>query len=185
MNTEIRIAKAADAQFVHDVYGYYVEHTDITFTTVNPSVEAYGEKIAKTLEVYPFYILEADGAPRGFAYAGKFRPHEAYQWVAEGTICLAPDAPKRMGLGSTLYRKLLDTLKAQGMQSLFGVITTTNEASLQMHIRLGFENVGHFKRMGNKGGRWLDVVFMQKTLNTLPDLPNPPVPFAVWRTRAE
>ena len=181
MTAIIRIAEKADAQFAHDVYGYYVENTDITFTTENPSVEEYAEKIEKTLEVYPYYILEVDGMPCGISYASQFRPHNAYQWIAEGTICLAPDAPKRSGLGSLLYQKLEDTLRAQGFQALIGVITSTNEPSIQLHLKAGFENVGHFKRMGNKDGKWLDIVFMQKTLNVLSDNPQQPVPFSVWR----
>lgn len=184
MNTGIRIATKADAAFVHDAYGYYVEHTDITFSTENPSVEEYEAKIEKTLEIYPFYILEADGVPCGFTYASKFRPHDAYQWVAEGTICLAPDAPRRRGLGTMLYQKLLDTLKAQGFQAIFGVITSTNKPSIQMHLAMGFENGGLFKRMGNKCGQWLDIVYMHKTLNVLPDSATPPVSFAVWREQA-
>ena len=178
MKANIRVATKDDAQFVHDVYGYYVEHTNITFATVNPPVEAYGEKIEHTLEKYPFFILEADGVPCGFTYAGPLRPHEAYQWIAEGTICLAPDAPKRKGLGSMLYQRLADALQAQGMQALFGVITSTNEPSIQMHRSLGFEQVGYFRRMGNKGGAWLDVVWMQKTLNVLADDAAPPIPFS-------
>ena len=177
MKTTIRMATKDDAQFVHDVYGYYAEHTNVTFTTVNPSVEAYEEKIAHTLERYPFYILEADGVLCGFAYAGQIRPHEAYQWTAEGTVYLSPDAPKRMGLGRVLYQKLLDTLQQQGIQTVFGVITATNEASLKMHLNMGFEEVGRFKRMGNKNGQWLDVVWMQKTLNILGDDAAPPIPY--------
>lgn len=178
MNTSIRIATKDDAQFVHDVYGYYVEHTTITFTTENPTVEDYAEKIETTLLRYPFLILEFDGEACGFTYAGQVRPHDAYQWTAEGTICLTPDAPRRKGLGSILYQSLLDTLKAQGFQSIFGVITSTNEASLKMHTRMGFENVGQFRRMGNKNGAWLDVIWMQKTLAVLPDVATPPIPFS-------
>lgn len=180
MNINIRVATEADAQFVHDVYGYYVAHTSATFSTENPSVEAYAEKIAKTLERFPFYILEADGVARGFAYAAQIRPHEASQWTAEGTVYLAPDAPRRRGYGRVLYQRLLDTLKTLGIQTVFGVITATNEPSLRMHLSMGFEEVGRFKRMGNKKGEWLDVVWMQKTLNTLQDSPSPPVPFARW-----
>ena len=178
MEMNIRTALKSDAQFVHDVYGYYVAHTNVTFTTENPLVEAYEEKIEHTLKRYPFYILEADGAACGFAYAGQIRPHEAYQWTAEGTVYLSPDAPKRMGLGRVLYQQLLDTLQAMGIQTVFGVITSTNEPSLRMHLRMGFEEVGRFKRMGNKSGAWLDVVWMQKTLNTLADEAAPPIPFA-------
>lgn len=178
MKITIRAATKADAQFVHDVYGYYAEHTTVTFTTVNPSVEAYAEKIAHTLERYPFYILEADGAACGFAYAGQIRPHEAYRWTAEGTVYLSPEAPKRLGLGRVLYQRLLDTLQKQGVQTVFGVITATNEPSLRMHLSMGFEEVGRFRRMGNKNGQWLDVVWMQKTLNVLKDDAASPVPFA-------
>lgn len=185
MKTKIRIAGIADAKFVHDVYGYYVEHTDVTFSTDNPSVEAYANKIEKTLYKYPFYILEADDVPCGFAYAAQIRPHEAYQWTAEGTIYLSPDAPKRRGLGRMLYQKLLDTLQAQGIQTVFGVITATNESSILMHLNMGFEKVGHFRRMGNKGGQWLGVVWLQKTINVLSDRPEPPVPFAKWRKQVE
>ena len=99
------------------------------------------------------------------------------QWTAEATIYLTPDAPKRMGLGSMLYEKLLDTLRDMGIQTVFGVITATNAPSLQLHRKLGFEEAGNFRRMGNKHGEWLDVVWMQKTLNVLTDTPQPPVPF--------
>ena len=177
MNTSIRVATREDAQFVHDVYGYYVEHTNVTFSTENPSVAEYAHKIEKTLEMYPFYVLEVDGAPTGFAYAGQIRPHEAYRWTAEATIYLTPDAPKQKGLGRQLYQKLLDTLQAQGIQTVFGVITATNEPSVQMHLHMGFAMVGNFRRMGNKHGEWLDVLWLEKTLNVLENDAEPPVAF--------
>ncbi|HPF88890.1 MAG TPA: N-acetyltransferase family protein [Candidatus Limiplasma sp.] len=180
MNTVIRIATKDDARFVNDVYGYYVTNTNVTFYTKNFSLEAHTEKIEKTLVNYPFYILEVEGVPCGFAYASALRPQDAYQWTVEATIYLSPDAPKRKGLGRMLYQKLLDTLQAQGFQTVFGVITGTNEASLQMHRSMGFAQAGRFHRMGNKGGAWLDVVWMEKTLAVLDDHPDPPIPFSVY-----
>jgi L-amino acid N-acyltransferase YncA len=185
MNTTIRVAETADARFVHDVYGHYVAHSNYTFSTENPSVADYAKKIEHTLEAYPFYILEADGAPVGFAYASQIRPHEAYRWTAEATIYLSPDAPRRRGLGRLLYQKLLDTLQALNIQTVFGVITATNEPSVRLHLSMGFTEVGRFERMGNKYGEWLDVVWMQKTLNVLPDSAEPPIPFARWRKPGE
>jgi phosphinothricin acetyltransferase len=178
MKINIRIATRADACFVHDVYGYFVAHTNVTFSTKNLSVEVYEKKIEITLETYPFFILEVDDAPCGFAYAAQIRPHEAYQWTAEATIYIMPDAPKRKGLGKLLYRKLLNTLQSQGIQTVFGVITATNEPSIQMHLNMGFTKVGNFERMGNKCGEWLDVVWMQKSLAVLSENPKPPVPFS-------
>ena len=178
MKTNIRIANKSDARFVHDVYGYYVKNTNVTFSTVNPTVEDYEVKIKKTLAAYPFFILEVDGNACGFAYAGQIRPHEAYQWTAEATIYLTPETPKRKGLGKLLYQTLLDALREMGIQTVFGVITATNEPSIQMHVNMGFAEVGRFQRMGNKHGEWLDVVWMQKSLAVLKDDPNPPISFS-------
>lgn len=183
MDTVIRIATEADSAFVHSVYGHYVYHSNATFSTVNPSVESYREKIRHTLETYPFYICETDGKPCGFTYGAQIRPHEAYQWDVEGTIYLSPDAPRRAGLGSKLYGQLLDTLQKQGFKTVYGVITDLNEPSLALHRALGFTEAGHFRNMGYKNGLWLGVIWMQKTIGSFGGVPDEPIPFAQWRER--
>ena len=181
MGLIIRIATEADATFVHDVYGHYVYHSNATFSTENPDVESYREKIRHTLEIYPFYICEVDGTPCGFAYGAQIRPHEAYKWDVEATIYLAPDAPRRKGIGSAMYLKLLDTLQGQGFKTVYGVITDQNEPSLALHRALGFVEAGHFRNMGYKNGQWLGVIWMQKNLGTFEGIPAEPTPFCVWR----
>lgn len=176
----IRVATGADAAFVHDVYGHYVYHSNATFSTENPDVESYRQKILHTLEMYPFYICEADGEPCGFAYGAQIRPHEAYKWDVEATIYLAPDAPRRTGLGSTLYQKLLDTLQKQGFKTVYGVITDTNEPSLALHQAMGFVEAGHFRNMGYKNGQWLGVIWMQKNIGGFDGVPAEPMPFLEW-----
>jgi len=183
MDCVLRVAAEGDAAFVHDVYGFYVRHSDATFSTENPGVESYRQKILHTLETYPFYICEAGGVPCGFAYGAQIRPHEAYRWDVEATLYLAPDAPKRAGLGSALYGKLLDTLKRQGFKTVFGVITDSNAPSLALHRALGFTQAGHFPHMGYKNGRWLGVIWMQKDIGGFQGAPEEPVPFSVWRKR--
>ncbi|NLI20215.1 MAG: N-acetyltransferase [Clostridiales bacterium] len=181
MNRLIRTATEADATFVHDVYGYYVDHSDATFSTENPDVESYREKIRRTLETYPFLICEADGAPCGFAYGAQIRPHEAYRWDVEATLYLAPDAPRRAGHGSALYRALLDALGQQGFKTVYGVITDCNEPSLALHRAMGFSQAGHFRNMGFKRGRWLGVIWMQLNLGDFSGAPEDPIPYRVWR----
>ncbi len=181
MEIQIRVANENDAQFVHDVYGYYVYNGNVTFSTQNPDVESYRKKILHTLETYPFYICEVDGKSVGFAYGGQIRPHDAYRWGVEGTVYLAADAPKRMGLGRALYGKLLDTLQEQGFQTVYGVITENNEPSLALHRAMGFTQTGHFLRMGYKNGSWLGVIWMQKEIGTFEAHPKEPVPFPEWK----
>jgi len=185
MKKQIRIATEKDATFVHDVYGHYVYHSNATFSTENPSVDAYAEKIRHTLEMYPFYICEVDGQPCGFAYGAQIRPHEAYRWDVEATIYLSPDAPRRTGLGSALYLALLDTLEKQGFKTVYGVITDQNEPSLALHRALGFQQAGHFTNMGYKNGQWLGVIWMQRDFGDFTGVPANPIPFATYRSSME
>lgn len=180
-NVTIRTAILADASFVHDVYGYFVDHSNATFSTENPDLEHYRQKITQTLGKYPFYILETMGVPCGFAYGGPIRPHEAYQWDVEATIYLSPETPRRQGLGRTLYAALLDTLTRQGFKTVYGVITDQNEPSLALHRAMGFTEAGHFRNMGYKNGQWLGVIWMQKTLGAFDNPPNDPIPFSQWQ----
>ena len=181
MEVRIRIAKETDARFVQTVYGYYVDHSNATFSTENPGEESYREKIAHTLETYPFLICEADGHPVGFAYGSALRPHEAYRWDVEATLYLAPDAPRRVGLGSRMYQVLLETLAGQGFKNVYGVITDQNEPSLALHRTMGFSQAGHFHRMGYKNGEWLGVIWMHRAIGSFEGTPEEPIPFRTWR----
>ncbi len=49
-----------------------------------------------------------------------------------------------------------------GKHVLIGGIAAENIASRALHTRLGFEQVAHFKQVGRKFARWLDLLFMQK-----------------------
>ena len=170
-----RKASVADAQDVHDIYQYYVDHTAVTFRTVNLNVVEYAEKIGHT--AYPFLIAEAEGRAVGFAYAERLRPHDAYLWDVELTIYLHPDAPKRTGMGSRLYENLLKILAEQGFRNAYGVITGSNQSSIEFHERFGFVKVACFPKMGYKHGAWHDVVWMNKTLGDFEGKPEIPEPF--------
>ena len=182
MTYTIRIAEKRDAEAVHDIYGYYVENTTITFSTVNLSVSDYAQKIETAESMYPFFVAESDGKVIGFTYGSQLRPHDAYQWNVETTICLAPDTPRRCGIGSALYRKILVMLKEQGFKSVYGVIVESNEPSLALHRSLGFYEAAHFEHMGYKRGMWHGIIWMQKDIGSFDSEPAAPTPFAKYRT---
>ena len=181
MKYVIRIAERKDAEAVHDIYGHYVNHTTTTFCTVNPSVSDYVQKIETTEKMYPFLVAEWDGKVIGFTYGAQFRAHGAYLWNVESTICLAPDTPRRCGIGSALYGRMLEMLKEQGFLSVYGVVVETNEPSLALHRSLGFRPAAHFAQMGYKHGAWLGVFWMQKQIGSVDGEPTPPIPFAEYR----
>lgn len=171
-----RYATVEDAQAVHDIYGYYVEHTAVTFTTQNPDVDSYAEKISKSR--YAFWIAEENGEVIGFAYADRIRPHDAYLWDVELTVYLRHGAAAHSGVGSGLYERLLADITQQGFRNAYGVITQSNEASLAFHRKFGFSEVARFENMGYKHGKWHGVIWMHKALGSFDGVPALPTPFA-------
>jgi phosphinothricin acetyltransferase len=59
---------------------------------------------------------------------------------------------------------LIARASALGKHVMVAGVDASNAASIRFHERLGFERVAHFKEVGFKFGRWLDLVFLQQYL---------------------
>lgn len=93
----------------------------------------------------------------------KWHARSAYRFCAEVTVYLDPDHT-RGGIGSKLYDQLFPILKARVIHTAIGEITLPNEASFALHEEFGFSKVAHFKEVGFKFDRWLDVGYWQRNL---------------------
>ena len=113
----------------------------------------------------------------GYAYAQRHMERAAYQWNAELSVYLAKSAVG-CGLGGGLYSRLMTLLKAQGVLSVFGCVTSPNPPSDRLHKRMGFKLVGTYLQAGFKNGAWHDVNWYQKMLGDHLDDPKPPVPLS-------
>ena len=69
-------------------------------------------------------------------------------------------------MGKQLMTELIDTARDHGFHSMIARIVTGNASSIALHRGLAFEIVGVEKEVGRKFGRWLDVVVMQRMLDT-------------------
>lgn len=118
----IRIVEESDSKELLEIYAYYVEKTAITFEYEVPSIEAFGERIHKTLKRYPYLVSEKDGRLAGYAYAGPFKERRAYDWSVETTIYIAKDV-RGHGLGKELYTALEHALALQNVINLNACIT--------------------------------------------------------------
>ena len=186
MTIQLRIATPQDAPLIHDTFGHYVLASTATFNEINPSVEERAGEIQKQLETYPWLIAEDEtGRFLGYACAEPFRPQTGYRYFAELTIFLAPDAPRRAGVGRRLYEALLPFLARQGFRQVLAVITSTNEASLALHRAFGFAEAARLTSSGYKHGQWLTSVWMVKQLNDFDSSPAPITPFCPCRGEME
>ncbi len=174
----IRAAVPGDAEALLAIYAPYVETTAITFEYDVPSAEEFRGRISHVLQRYPYLVAEAGGRIAGYAYAGRFHERAAYDWAAELSIYVDRDA-KRMGIGSSLYAKLADCLRAQGILNLNACIACPERedeyltlGSIRFHEKLGFRMVGKFHNCGYKFGRWYHMVWMEKEIGAhLPQQP--------------
>jgi phosphinothricin acetyltransferase len=109
-------------------------------------------------------IAELDGKIVGYAYATDFRYRAAYQWSPECTVYLANEN-RGKGIGKTLYKTLFDVLRLQGFYNVFGGVGLPNEQSVNLHLKCGFEEIGIYKNIGYKHGKWHDTQWFQLSLN--------------------
>jgi L-amino acid N-acyltransferase YncA len=169
----IRDAVAADAERCAAIYAPYVRETAISFESEPPAAEDMARRIADAQRAHAWLVLETDGEVMGYAYGGPFMARAAYQWATTVSVYLE-QGRRRTGGGRALYEALLDRLAACGHRTALAGIALPNEASIGLHLALGFEPVGTYRRVGWKHGRWHDVAWYQRGLGE--DGDGPPAP---------
>ena len=177
MSYKIRTVQLSDAEAILKVYAPFITDTCISFEYVVPSVEEFAQRIASISAEYPYIVLEEDGEIVGYAYSHRYLERVAYSWDVEVTIYLAPKVQGK-GLGVILYDTLEKLMALQNIKNLYSCITGDNVHSIEMHRSMGYELIGTFPKAGFKHDRWLDVVWMAKTIGEKEHAPLPLVPFA-------
>ncbi|MCB1884580.1 MAG: N-acetyltransferase [Geminicoccaceae bacterium] len=119
---------------------------------------------AKAEGGWPVLVAGAPGDVLGYATCGPFRPWPGYRLTVEHSLYVREGA-RRQGLGRALLEGIAAEAARMGMHATIGGIEATNGASLALHARQGFQEVGRLPEVGQKFGRWLTLVFMQKTLD--------------------
>lgn len=162
---DIRNATVDDAAAIAAIYNPYVANTCTTFETDTVSAQDMRERLAEADELQlPWLAATESGSVVGYAYASRWKGRCAYRHSAESTVYL-DQSSRGQGIGRALYTVLIDRLRAQGIHTVIGGIALPNDASIALHERLGFEKVAHFKQVGFKRNRWIDVGYWQLLLN--------------------
>ena len=143
----------------------------------------FKERIQKTLEHFPYFVLEENGEVVGYAYAGRFSARAAFDWSCEVSIYISL-AHQRKGYGKLLYAALEEKLLELGYQNIYACVAVPEVEdeyltmnSLSYHHHLGFTDCGLFKNCGCKFNRWYHIAWLQKQAAT--NVPTKrPVPFS-------
>lgn len=159
----VRPCSAQDIPGICNIYNHYIAHTVITFEEAPVSVLDMQKRVDTHTQQFPWLVFEEAGKILGYAYASKWKDRSAYKHTAEVTVYLHPDHCGK-GIGGILYRDLFDQLATLNIHVLLACIAIPNTASEKLHEQLGFRQVAHFREVGFKFGRWLDVGYWQKNI---------------------
>jgi L-amino acid N-acyltransferase len=159
---QIRPAQRADLQSILDIYNEAVLNTTASYDYEPRTLEhrtAWFEDHERLN--YPIFVA-VDDQERvvGWSALNPFHSRIGYQFTTENSIYIAADQ-RGKGIGQLLLPPLIEGARQRGLHAIIAAIDATNEASIRLHARFGFEKVAHLKQVGFKFGRWLDVVYME------------------------
>lgn len=157
-----------DLQYVQLIYAHHCLTGTGTFEIEPPSLDEMTERWSKIVDRgWPFLVASPPSdfsRVLGFCYAAQFRNRAAYSKTFEVSIYAGPTTMSQ-GIGSQMLAQLLSQLREDGVREVLAVIgDSANAGSIGLHQKLGFRRVGTMTNVGEKFGRLLDVVIMQRSL---------------------
>jgi len=159
----LRNVRPDDAPAVADIYNHYILNSPATFEEVPVSPDEMRQRILETTRAYPWLVCEEDGKLLGYCYGRKWRERAAYHHSVEVSTYLDPAAVGK-GRGSALLDAILVELRRRGFHCVMGGVSLPNDASVALLQKFGLRQVAHFKEVGYKFDRWIDVGYWQLLL---------------------
>jgi L-amino acid N-acyltransferase YncA len=154
---KIRDLRPEDWPDVVRIYEEGMLTGNATFETKLPSWEAWD---AGHLAEHRL-VVTLDDEVVGWAALSPYSDRECYRGVAEESIYIA-ESVRGLGFGRQLLAALVASTDAAGIWTLQAGIFPENEASIALHVALGFRVVGVRERLGRLRGTWRDVVLLER-----------------------
>lgn len=159
----IRRAVRDDCSGILDIYNDAVLKTTATYDYEPRPLEhrlAWFDDHQRT--GHAIFVAEAaDGRIVGWSALNRYHDRMGFRFTAENSVYVAEGA-RGQGLGARLLEPLIPAAAEIGIRAILAAIDAQNTASLRLHARFGFEQVGLFKRVGFKFDRWLDVAYLER-----------------------
>ena len=157
----IRKAAIEDAAQIAEIYNYYIKTSHATFELETIDSNEMKNRIRETFQKnYPFFVCEENEEIVGYAYGRMFRPRRAYLHSIEVSVYIRKGSEGKQ-IGTRLYEKLLHEILQNDFHAIIAGISLPNDASIRLHEKFGFEKVAHFREVGFKFERWIDVGYWE------------------------
>jgi phosphinothricin acetyltransferase len=167
-----------DLPAIVGILNYTAANSIARFETRPVSVAERRDWFGQFSATGPYRLVVARGGDQvlGYACSQRYRDHEAFRETVEVSIAL--DAGSRgQGVGTALYRALFDSLALEPSAHVaLAGIALPNDASVALHRKYGFTEVGTFREYAIKNGQYISSVWMQRFCHPAPPPRQQPAP---------
>jgi phosphinothricin acetyltransferase len=153
----VRIMLHSDSQKVLEIYRMGLETKNATFETVVPSWQEWDSKHLR----HSRFVFEEDSKIAGWAALSPFSSREVYKGVAEVSIYVASGFRGKK-IGSALMEKIITSSEQNGIWTLVSSVFPENEATLKLHTKFGFREIGRRERIAKLDGIWRDTILLER-----------------------
>ncbi len=160
----IRDATLDDADQLNEIYNQYIVDSHVSFDTIpwtQPERESWLE--SRFADGYPVLVIEHAGSVVGASWSGPWRNRAAYRVSVETTVVVDPRYT-HAGRGTELLSALLARLRTEGFHRAYAIVALPNEASVRVHKKVGFTEIGVLDEAGHKGGVFVSTMLLEKRL---------------------
>lgn len=160
----LRAATRADLGAINEIYNHYVLHSTCTYQEEPETLEGRRQWFEHHGERYPVTVAEVEERVIGWGSLSAYHARSAYRHTVENSVYVDYRHHRR-GLGSLLLQDLISRARGLGHRVIIAGIDGGQTASVALHAKFGFIEVGRLREVGFKFGRWLDVIYMELLLS--------------------
>ena len=157
MDYSVEQMRADDWEQVRSIYLEGVATGNATFETDAPSWESWDAGHLRTGRL----VARGAGGVLGWAALSPVSKRAAYRGVAELTLSVAERCRGR-GVGRSLLEALIAESERDGIWTLQAAVFPENTASVRLHLRCGFRQVGRRERIGELNGASPDTLLFER-----------------------
>ena len=157
---EIDIATKQDLNRIVEIYNWAIENTSATFDTDRKTTQSQLGWFESHDEKHPVIVARENGRVLAWGSISPWSDRCAYSGTGEISFYVDPDF-HRKGIGFNILKQLIEIGKEKNFRTLVSRIAGKSEASVHLHKKLGFSNIGTMKNVGKKFDEIIDVHLMQ------------------------
>ncbi|MDB4902294.1 MAG: family N-acetyltransferase [Mucilaginibacter sp.] len=167
-STIIRDASEDDLIDILNIYNDVILNTTAVYSekphTLEMRKEWFQDRVNNN---FPVFVADINGKVAGFSSFGHFRAWPCYRYTVELSVYVEV-SQRGKGISKILLQSLINQAIKMNIHAMLAGISADNEVSINLHRSFGFIEVAHFKEVGYKFDRWLDLKFLELILSNKP-----------------